>query len=43
MRKSVLFVALLGLAVGGATACASKGFVKTQVATVNNKVDTLSQ
>jgi len=43
MRKSLLYVALLTFAVGGATGCASKGFVKTQVGGVNNKVDTLSQ
>ena len=43
MRKSVLFIALMAFAVGGTTACATKGFVKTQVGGVNNKVDTLSQ
>jgi len=43
MRKSVLLMALMAFAVGGTTACASKGFVKTQVGGVNNKVDTLSQ
>jgi outer membrane protein OmpA-like peptidoglycan-associated protein len=43
MRKSVLFMALMAFAVGGTTACATKGFVKTQVGGVNNKVDTLSQ
>jgi outer membrane protein OmpA-like peptidoglycan-associated protein len=43
MRKSLLIMALFGLAAGGSTACATKGFVKTQVATVNQKVDTLSQ
>jgi outer membrane protein OmpA-like peptidoglycan-associated protein len=36
-------MALFGLAAGGSTACATKGFVRTQVAQVNQKVDTLSQ
>jgi outer membrane protein OmpA-like peptidoglycan-associated protein len=36
-------MALFGLAAGGSTACATKGFVKTQVAQVNTKVDSLSQ
>src|SRR3954469_24480966 len=43
MRKSVLYVALMAFAVTGTTACATKGYVKTQVGGVNNKVDTLSQ
>ena len=47
MRKSLLFVALVGLAAGGSTACATKGFVRTQVGDlsqqVNKKVDSLSQ
>jgi outer membrane protein OmpA-like peptidoglycan-associated protein len=43
MRKVFLPVALLALALGGSTACASKGFVKSQVAEVNNKVETLSK
>jgi outer membrane protein OmpA-like peptidoglycan-associated protein len=43
MRKSVLYMALIAFAVSGTTACATKGFVKTQVGGVNNKVDTLSQ
>ena len=43
MRKSVLYMALLTFAIGGTTACATKGFVKTQVGGVNNKVDGLSQ
>ena len=43
MRKSVLYLALMAFTVGGTTACATKGFVKTQVGGVNNKVDTLSQ
>jgi outer membrane protein OmpA-like peptidoglycan-associated protein len=36
-------MALFGLAAGGSTACATKGYVKTQVAQVNTKVDSLSQ
>ena len=43
MRKSLLIMALFGLAAGGSTACATKGFVKTQVTTVDQKVDTLNQ
>ncbi len=43
MRKSLLTLALFGLAVGGSTACATKGFVKTQVNQVSTKVDSLSQ
>jgi len=47
MRKSLLTLALFGLAIGGSTACATKGFVKTQVnqasQQLNAKMDTLSQ
>ena len=43
MRKSMLIMAMVGLAFGGSTACATKGFVRTQVAQVNQKVDSLSQ
>ncbi len=43
MRKSLLIMALFGLAVGGSTACATKGFVRTQVGQVSQKVDSLSQ
>src|SRR5262245_33735038 len=47
MRKSLLMMAMVGLAFGGSTACATKGFVRTQVAQVNENVDkkmqTLSQ
>ncbi len=43
MRKSLLIMALFGLAAGGSTACATKGFVRTQVAQVNEKVDNLNQ
>lgn len=43
MRKSLLGLTLFAFAVGGSTACATKGFVKTQVAQVSSKVDSLSQ
>jgi outer membrane protein OmpA-like peptidoglycan-associated protein len=43
MRKSSYLIIMLAVAVGGSTACASKGYVKTQVAGVSSKVDTLSQ
>jgi len=47
MRKSLLTLALFGLAVGGSAACATKGFVKEQVGQssqqLNAKMDTLSQ
>jgi outer membrane protein OmpA-like peptidoglycan-associated protein len=42
MRKSLLAVAVVGLAVGSTTACATKGYVNTQVGQVSTKVDTLS-
>jgi peptidoglycan-associated lipoprotein len=47
MRKSLLMMALVGLAFGGSTACATKGYVRTQVGAVNDsvnkKMETLSQ
>jgi len=47
MRKALLVMALFGLAVGGSTACATKGFVNKQVGaattTMNQKLDSLSQ
>jgi peptidoglycan-associated lipoprotein len=43
MRKSLYTLTLLAFAFGGASACASKGFVKGQVGQVSSKVDTLSQ
>ena len=42
MRKSLFVIALSAFAVGS-TACASKGYVNTQVGSTNKKVDTLSQ
>ena len=43
MKKLVLAVPLLALALGGTTACATKKFVRGEVGQVNNKVDTLSK
>ncbi|HUL73231.1 MAG TPA: OmpA family protein [Vicinamibacterales bacterium] len=43
MRKSLFTLSLLALAFGGTTACATKGFVKSEVSQVSSKVDTLSQ
>jgi outer membrane protein OmpA-like peptidoglycan-associated protein len=43
MKKLVLVVPVLALALSGTTACATKKFVRTNVAEVNNKVDTLSK
>ena len=41
MRKSVFAASLLALSVAVAPACATKKFVRTEVGTVNTKVDTL--
>jgi peptidoglycan-associated lipoprotein len=43
MRKFVVAVPLVALALGGTTACATKKFVRTEVTQVNDKVDTLSK
>ena len=43
MKKLVLVVPVLALALGGTTACATKKFVRTNVGEVNDKVDTLSK
>ncbi len=43
MKKVVLAVPLLALALGSTTACATKKFVRGEVGQVNNKVDTLSR
>ena len=43
MKKLVLAVPLLALALGSTTACATKKFVRGEVGQVNNKVDTLSR
>jgi peptidoglycan-associated lipoprotein len=42
MRKSLFAASFLALTVAIAPACASKGFVRTEVGNVNSKVDTLS-
>jgi outer membrane protein OmpA-like peptidoglycan-associated protein len=42
MRRSLIAVTALAFAVGGTTACASKGYVKSQVGQVSSKVDTLT-
>jgi peptidoglycan-associated lipoprotein len=41
MRKPVLVVSLLGLTLAVAPACATKGFVRTEVGQVNDKVTTM--
>jgi outer membrane protein OmpA-like peptidoglycan-associated protein len=42
MRKSLLAASLLAISVAVAPACATKGFVRSEVGDVNSKVDTLS-
>lgn len=42
MRKSLLAGTIIALSVAVAPACATKGFVREEVGTVNTKVDTLS-
>jgi outer membrane protein OmpA-like peptidoglycan-associated protein len=41
-RRNLLAAAVLGTAIAVAPACATKGFVRTEVGNVNQKVDTLS-
>jgi peptidoglycan-associated lipoprotein len=43
MKRLVMVVPVLALALGGTTACATKKFVRTNIAEVNSKVDTLSR
>jgi len=43
MKKLVLAVPVLALALGGTTACATKKFVRTSVGEVNNKVESVSK
>jgi outer membrane protein OmpA-like peptidoglycan-associated protein len=43
MRKLLCVVSVVAFAAAGSTACATKGFVRTQVGQVSSKVDTLSQ
>jgi len=43
MRKSLIVVSMLAFAAATSSACATKGFVRSQVGQVSSKVDTLSQ
>jgi len=43
MHKSLIVVTAFAFAAAGSSACATKGFVRNQVAQVSSKVDTLSQ
>ncbi|HSD11320.1 MAG TPA: OmpA family protein [Candidatus Binatia bacterium] len=43
MKKLVVAVPVLALALGGTTACATKKFVRGQVGEVNDKVETMSK
>jgi outer membrane protein OmpA-like peptidoglycan-associated protein len=43
MRKSLIVVSMLAFVGVGTSACATKGYVRTQVGQVSSKVDTLSQ
>jgi outer membrane protein OmpA-like peptidoglycan-associated protein len=43
MKQLVVAVGIVGIALGGTTACATKKFVRGEVGQVNDKVDTLSR
>ena len=43
MKKFVLAIPVVAIALGGTTACATKKFVRGEVGQVNDKVDTLSK
>jgi len=43
MRRSLVGMVVLAFAVGGATACATKGYVRTETGKVNTKTDALSK
>jgi peptidoglycan-associated lipoprotein len=43
MRQSLVGFIVFALAVGGSTACATKGFVRTETGKVNGKTDALAQ
>ncbi len=43
MKKLLLVVPIVALALGGSSACATKKFVRTRVGEVNDKVETLSK
>ena len=42
MQKSLMAITLCAFAVAGTSACATKGYVRTQVGQVSSKVDTLT-
>jgi outer membrane protein OmpA-like peptidoglycan-associated protein len=42
MRKFILVLSVAALAAGSTTACATKGFVRNRVGTVNDKVESVS-
>jgi len=43
MRKFLLAAAVVGVAAGGSTACATKGYVNSQIHQVSEKVDTMGE
>ena len=43
MKRLVSVIPILALALGGTTACATKGFVRNNIAEVNQKVDSVSK
>ena len=43
MKKFLIAIPVVAIALGGTTACATKKFVRGEVTQVNDKVDTLSQ
>ena len=43
MKRFLVLAPIMGLALASSTACATKGFVRTNVGEVNEKVDTLSR
>lgn len=43
MKKALMAVTITAVAVAGSAACATRGYVRTQVGQVNTKVDTLGQ
>ena len=43
MRKALIMMAIVGVAAATSAACATKGFVRTQVGQVNEKVESVNQ
>jgi peptidoglycan-associated lipoprotein len=43
VRRFIMLVPIVALAIGGSTACATKKFVRTSVGDVNDKVDSLGR